>query len=86
MGGAALGFFGWIVVFWILVTATGSFDGGRGTSGAIYYTALVALLASAVGLALWPRTRRLGQGFVLALSVGFIIAGGICLPIAFGVV
>ncbi|WP_404384363.1 hypothetical protein LL946_02275 [Knoellia locipacati] len=86
LGAGVMGFIGWVVVFWILVIATESFNGATGTSGAVYYALLVALLGGAVGLVVWPRTRRMGQGLLLALSVGFIIAGGICVPLVVGAV
>lgn len=86
LGAGVLGFLGWILVFWVVVVATGSFDGPTGAGGTVYYGLLVALLVGALGLLVWPRTRRAGQGLVLALSVGFLVAGGICIPMVVGAV
>ena len=74
VGGALLGFMAWAFT-WLLV----SFDSA--TVSPLLTWASVGVFLVAVGLIVWPRSRRLGQGFLLGLAIGLVVAGGVCIPL-----
>ena len=80
-GGAVLGFFAWVFLTFVLFIATGSIAESTPATEALVTWTLVALFVCAVGLIVWPRTRRLGQGLLLGTAIGLVVAGGLCLPL-----
>ena len=80
--GAVLGFFAWVFLAFVLFIATGSIaESTPGATEALVTWTLVAVFVCAVGLIVWPRTRRLGQGLLLGTAIGLVVAGGLCLPL-----
>ena len=82
-GGAVLGFLAWAFAVGILALSSGVFD-TPGTSGTVVTWSLIAVFLCAVGLIVWPRTRRLGKGMLLGVAIGLVIAGGLCIPLIAG--
>ena len=76
--GIPVGFVAWVFGS-LLILNLWSSSSGFGSTGAL--VVLVVLLAAAVGLIVWRRTRRLAQGFVLGLAIGLVVAGGLCVPL-----
>ena len=79
--GIPLGFVAWVVGSFAVLAVSGTLGGGTGAGSAVALAVLVLGFLAAVGLVVWPRTRRLGQGFVLGAAIGLIVAGGLCIPL-----
>ena len=67
----------------MFIVVVGTLDSTGSIDGVLTWSMLAVFLA-AVGLIVWPRTRRLGQGLVLGIAIGLVVAGGICLPLVLG--
>lgn len=78
--GIPVGFVAWVLGSFLLLAVTGTLAGTSG-SNVLALVLLVVLLAASVGLIVWPRTRRLAQGFVLGAAIGLVVAGGLCIPL-----
>jgi hypothetical protein len=78
IGGAVLGMFAWFFIAFVATMATYGSESGS-TSGWLLW-GFVAIFACAVGLIAWPRTRRLGEGLLLGVAIGLVVAGGLCIP------
>lgn len=81
--GVVIGFPLWVVVSFVAILSTGFSEGGSGVAGSVAVGGLVVLLLGAVGLIIWPRSRRLGQGIILGIAIGMVVGGGLCMPILF---
>lgn len=82
LGGAVLGFLAWFLAMVVVVIA--NYDTTGGMIEGVLLWVLGAVFLSAVGLIVWPRTRRLGEGFLLGFAIGLVVAGGICIPLSVG--
>lgn len=81
--GAVIGFVLWVGVSVLVVIATG-FAEPVGTAPWLAIVVLGAIFVLAVASIVWPRTRRLGQGIILGLAIGMVVAGGLCIPLLIG--
>ena len=79
--GIPLGFVAWVVGSFAVLAVSGTLASSTGAGSAVALAVLVLGFLAAVGLVVWPRTRRLGQGFVLGAAIGLIVAGGLCIPL-----
>ena len=79
VAGALLGFIAWGFA-WAFVFFESAMGGTSSTVDPLLTWTFVGVFLGAVGLIVWPRTRRLGQGFLLGLAIGLVVAGGLCLP------
>jgi hypothetical protein len=79
--GIPLGFVAWVVGSFAVLALSGTLASSTGAESAVALALLVLGFLAAVGLVVWPRTRRLGQGFVLGAAIGLIVAGGLCIPL-----
>ena len=78
--GIPLGFVAWVVGSFAVLAVSGTLA-NTGAGSAVALAVLVLGFLAAVGLVVWPRTRRLGQGFVLGAAIGLIVGGGLCIPL-----
>ncbi|WP_392544750.1 hypothetical protein [Oryzobacter telluris] len=79
--GVPIGFVLWVVVSFVVILGTSFGDTTSAVPQAAVIGLLAALLAVAVGLIVWRRSRQLGQGIILGIAIGMIVGGGLCLPI-----
>ena len=76
-GGAVTGFLMWVFAMVVVSMATVDSD----TTPEALPWVLGAVVLCAVGLIVWPRTRRLGEGLLLGIAIGLVVAGGVCIPL-----
>jgi hypothetical protein len=79
--GLPLGFVAWVIGSFALLAVSGTLANDTGAGSTVALVVLVLVFLASVGLVVWPRTRRLGQGFVLGAAIGLIVAGGLCIPL-----
>ena len=77
-GGVLVGFLTW--TFAMVGVAMATFGNTGPANGPLTWV-LVAVFLGAVGLIVWPRTRRVGKGLLLGVAIGLVVAGGICIPL-----
>lgn len=83
IGGLVLGAIVWLV--WITVALVVGFGTAYGTESDAVAVATLVVAALPVLLAIVliarPRTRQLGAGFLMGISIGFIAGAGVCVSL-----
>ncbi len=76
-GGLVIGAVSWVAfgIFLSVLNPNGS--------SVVYQVGFLAMFLGALGLIIWPRTRRVGQGLVLGIAIALVIGAGLCVPVAF---
>jgi hypothetical protein len=83
LGGIMLGFTAWVFMSFVVILGSSFGTGVSPAADAVVPWVFIAIIALAVGLVVWPRSRPLGKGFLLGNAIGVIVAGGLCVPIIF---
>ncbi len=81
LAGVVLGFIAWVIMSFVVIIGTYYGQGTNRTADAVVPWLFLAIIAGAIGLIVWPRSRPLGKGFLLGSAIGMIVAGGLCVPL-----